>query len=99
MLALPYLRKAYERYALQGFEICSISLDRSPERWRQFVIRNDMLWTNAIDMHGDGDTCAVETYGLQSIPANFLIAEDGTIIARNLRGEKLLAELEKYFGN
>lgn len=99
MLELPYLHKAYTRYALQGFEICSISLDRSPGRWREFVMRNDMLWTNAIDMHDDNGNCAVETYGLQSIPANFLIAEDGTIIARNLRGERLMAELERYFGN
>lgn len=99
MLELPYLQKAYTRYALQGFEICSISLDRSPRRWREFVMRNDMLWTNAIDRHAPEDSCAVETYGLQSIPANFLIAEDGTIIGRNLRGEQLLAALEQYFGN
>lgn len=101
MLELPYLQKAYTRYALQGLEICSISLDRSPGRWREFIMRNDMLWTNAIDVHGpdDAGTCAVETYGLQSIPANFLIAADGTIIARNLRGEHLLAALEQYFGN
>lgn len=99
MLEMPYLHKAYTRYALQGLEICSISLDRSPERWRNFVMRSDMLWTNAIDIHKDGDECAVETYGLQSIPANFLIDADGTIIARNLRGEKLLAALEEAFGN
>lgn len=99
MLELPYLQQAYARYALQGFEICSISLDRAPGRWRDFIMRNEMLWTNAIDLHRQTDSCAVETYGLQSIPANFLIAEDSTIIGRNLRGERLLAALEQYFGN
>ena len=96
---IPLLRELYSKYALQGFEICSISLDRDPQRWRTFVMQNQMLWTNAIDLPREGETSIVEQYGLQSIPANFLLAPDGKIVARNLHGEALRHELEHCFGN
>lgn len=94
---IPLLRELYTKYALQGFEICSISLDRDPQRWRAFVMQNQMLWTNAIDLTRDGETAIAEEYGLQSIPANFLISPDGKIVARNLRGEELRDKLEHCF--
>ncbi len=96
---IPYLQQAYAKYALQGFEICSISIDRDPLRWQTFVARNQMLWTNAIDLPAEGGNSAAETYGLQSIPCNFLISPDGIIVARNLRGEDLLRELETRLEN
>lgn len=96
---IPLLRELYSKYALKGFEICSISLDRDPQRWRTFVMQNQMLWTNAIDLPREGETSIIEHYCLQSIPANFLIAPDGTIVARNLHGEALRHELEHRLGN
>ncbi len=96
---IPYLRRAYAKYALQGFEICSISIDRDPQRWKLFVARNQMLWTNAADLPAEGEKSAAEIYGLQSIPCNFLISPDGIIVARNLRGEELLHELEMRLEN
>lgn len=95
---IPTLREAYAKYAVQGLEICSISLDSDPHRWREFIRQNDMLWTNAIDLPSDKRTSAAETYGLQAIPTNFLISPEGVIAARNLHGEELLHELEHIFG-
>ena len=36
-------------------------------------------------------------YGINSIPATILIAQDGTIIARTLRGKALNEKLEELF--
>lgn len=96
---IPLLRELYSKYALRGFEICSISLDKDPQRWRSFVMQNQMLWTNAIDLQREGEMAIAEQYGLQSIPANFLISPDGKIVARNLHGEALRHELEHCLGN
>ena len=96
---MALLREMYAKYAIQGFEICSISLDSNIARWREFIAKNEMLWINLRD-HIDGEqTPATEIYGLQSIPANFLVAPDGTIIARNLFGDSLRHELEHIFEN
>lgn len=95
---IPTLLQAYEKYAIRGFEICAVSLDMDPERWRTFVVENNLLWTNAIDSPNEGESSAVELYGLQSIPANFLISPQGTIVAKNLYGEDLLHELAHHLG-
>ncbi len=95
---MPTLQHAYEKYAIRGFEICAVSLDMDPERWRAYVSENNLLWTNAIDQPSEGKPTATELYGLQSIPANFLISPEGEIVAKNLYGEDLLHELSHHLG-
>lgn len=94
---MPVLQQAYEKYAIQGFEICAVSLDKDQARWRAFVEQNNLLWTSAIDTPAQGEESVVDIYGLNTIPANFLISPDGVIVARNLFGEALLHELEHRF--
>lgn len=94
---LPTLQQAYNKYALEGFEILSISLDRDADRWRAFVSQNGLLWSHAIDHIDAEEPSASDEYGLLTIPANFLISPDGEIVARNLHGEALLHELEHRF--
>lgn len=96
---IPLLREMYAKYALQGFEICSISIDSDKARWREFITQNSMLWTNLMDNLNNEQIPAAEMYGLQSIPANFLVAPDGTIMARNLFGDSLRHQLEHIFGD
>ena len=98
MAEMPTLIQAYEKYAIRGLEICAVSLDMDPERWRAFITENNLLWTNAIDLPLEGELSAAEIYGLQTIPANFLISPQGEIVAKNLYGENLLHELAHRLG-
>ena len=98
MAEMPTLIQAYEKYAIRGLEICAVSLDMDPERWRTFISENNLLWTNAIDLPIEGELSAAEIYGLQAIPANFLISPQGEIVAKNLYGENLLHELAHRLG-
>ena len=95
---IPTLLQAYDKYAIRGLEICAVSLDMDPERWRAYIAENNLLWTNAIDYPLEGEPSAAEMYGLQAIPANFLISPQGKIVAKNLFGESLLHELGHYLG-
>ena len=95
---MPTLLQAYDKYAIRGLEICAVSLDMDPERWRAYIAENNLLWTNAIDYPLEGEPSAAEMYGLQAIPANFLISPQGKIVAKNLFGESLLHELGHYLG-
>jgi hypothetical protein len=38
-------------------------------------------------------------YGVNSIPANFLLDKNGIIIARNLRGQDLYNKVSELLGN
>ena len=95
---IPTLQKAYEKYAIRGFEICAISLDMDAERWRKFISENNLLWTNAIDLPNEDEPTIADIYGLQSIPTNLLISPQGEIVARNIFGEELLHELQHHLG-
>ena len=56
-----------------------------------------MEWPHLSDLKG-WNNAAAKLYGVNSIPATVLVAQDGTILARNIRGEEIqekLAELLK----
>jgi thiol-disulfide isomerase/thioredoxin len=79
----------------KGFTVFSVSLDRSEASWKK-AIKDDMLeWDYHIsDLKGWYSKYAA-IYGVRRIPSNFLIDGNGIIIARNLRGAELEAELQK----
>ena len=90
---VPYLVKAYAEYKAKGFEIFGCSLDKDGDKWKAAVADNKMDWVHVSDLKYWDNAGAAE-YGVRSIPANFLIdCSNGTIIARNLRGEALEAKL------
>ena len=74
-----------------------ISLDQSKEALTGFIKERGMTWAQYFDGLGWKNKLG-EQYGIQSIPATFLLDGEGKIIARNLRGpalEKQLAALLK----
>lgn len=96
---IPLLQQLYQKYALQGFEILGISLDRDAERWREFLAVNKILWTNVLDKPYEDGNSAAMLYGVQTIPCNFLISPDGEIVARDIDLDELHHRLEEIFGN
>ncbi|WP_026473637.1 TlpA disulfide reductase family protein [Alkaliflexus imshenetskii] len=86
----PILKKAYERFGGENFEIISVSLDRTEEEWRKAVAEDALTWTNLHDPMG----MTAETYAVQSIPNTWLLDKDGKIINKQLRGEQLIEVLE-----
>ena len=94
---VPYLVADYAEYHPLGFEIYGVSLDRAREPWVKTMEAKGLVWPNVSELQYWNDASA-KKYAVRSIPSNFLIASDGTIVARNLRGEALgekLAELLK----
>jgi peroxiredoxin len=85
---LPNVIKAYEKYHDKGFEILGISLDESEPRLRGFLKDKNMTWSQYFDGARWKNKLA-QKYGVQGIPATFLLDGDGKIIGRDLRGEKL----------
>jgi hypothetical protein len=75
--------------------IISLSLDKSIDDLRAFLKKNEMPWTQAY--LGDWSTSRVpEAYGVQGIPAMFLINPEGKLIESELQGSSLMAKLQKH---
>ncbi|HTL55533.1 MAG TPA: TlpA disulfide reductase family protein [Candidatus Limnocylindrales bacterium] len=91
---LPNVVKAYEKNHSKGFEIIGISLDQDKEKLTSFTKEKNMTWQQFFDGKGWGNKLAVK-YGVQSIPATYLLDGEGKIIGKDLRGEELVAAVEK----
>lgn len=85
---LPNVLKAYEKHHAQGFEIIGISLDRDQARLEKFIEEKHMPWPQFFDGLYWSNKLAVK-YGVNSIPATYLLDGEGKIIGKNLRGEAL----------
>ena len=86
---------AYQKYHDKGFDIVGVSLDRSKDDWLKAIKDDNLTWTHVSDLNY-WNSAVPKLYGVRAIPANFLLDREGTIIAKNLRGEALhekLAEL------
>jgi peroxiredoxin len=85
---LPNVVKAYEKHHEKGFEIIGVSLDQNQAKLTNFTKENKVTWQQFFDGKGWGNKLAVK-YGVQSIPATFLLDREGKIIERDLRGDAL----------
>lgn len=85
---LPNVLKAYEAHHAKGFEIIGISLDQDEKKLKAFIEEKKMTWVQYFDGKGWGNKLAAK-YGVNSIPATYLLDGEGKIIGKNLRGEAL----------
>lgn len=91
---LPNVQAAYAKYHPKGFEIVGVSLDDNADKFKAFVADHHMTWPQYFDGKG-WENSVSKKYGVNSIPATYLIGADGKILAKNLRGPALEQELAK----
>lgn len=94
----PNVVKVYNEFKAKGFGILGVSLDRSAADWNKAVTDDKLAWTHVSDLKY-WDNAAAKIYGVNAIPANFLLDENGIIIARNLRGQDLYNKVKELLGN
>lgn len=87
----PNVLAAYNKYHKAGFEVLGVSVDQDDAEWMKAVRDDELIWTQV----RDADNSASDLYSIYYIPSNFLIDQNGTIIAKGLRGEDLEAKLDE----
>jgi peroxiredoxin len=95
---IPNLKAVYDKHGQDGrFAMVSLSLDAQPAQPADFARKNDIHWTQGF--LGDWDKSQVpELYGVDGIPAIFLIGPDGKIVACGLRGPEVEAAILRALG-
>ena len=94
---LPNVLKAYEKHHPNGFEIIGISLDKDKAKLESFTKEKNMPWQQFFDGLFWNNKLSTK-YGVNSIPATYLLDGEGKIIGKNLRGEALEAAVAKALG-
>lgn len=96
----PNVVNAYKKYSkakfkdAKGFEIYSVSLDKSKDKWVAAIAQDKLDWKYHVSDLGGWESKPASVYSVRSIPYSFLIDADGTIIAKNLRGPDLHLALD-----
>jgi len=94
MAEVPNIKKNYEKYHKNGFEVVGISLDQmGRNELADFVKKEEVTWTICRD--ADSPTRMAEYYGVRGIPTMILVGRDGKVISLNARGEALGSLVEK----
>jgi thiol-disulfide isomerase/thioredoxin len=93
---VPHVVEAYKKYHDQGFEIVGISLDSDQKRLTDFISQKEMTWPQYFDGKGWKNKIS-SGYGIQAIPAMWLIDRDGKLVTKNARSG-LTEQITKLLG-
>jgi len=87
----PVVKAAYEQFHELGFDVIGVSVDQDGAAWLKAVEEDQLPWTQVRDI----DNKASDAYLVYYIPSNFLFDQNGTMVAKGLRGEDLAAKLSE----
>lgn len=96
----PVVVEAYKSYKDQdfknakGFKILSVSLDKNKEQWMEAIKADGLVWEEHVSDLQGWRSPAAKKFNVRAIPMNYLINQDGVIIAKNLRGHQLAETLK-----
>ena len=89
---IPVLKEVYEQYKGDNFELLGVAVWDKRDDTLQGIEKHELTWPKIID----AQSIPTDLYGIRGIPQIILFAPDGTIVARDLRGDAIkekLAEL------
>ena len=94
--ANPSLIESYQTYHERGFEVFAFSLDDDRENWALASEEDNIPWINTSDLKAYASSVPTQ-FGVLAIPMNYLVDNQGVIVAKNLREETLDEKLIELF--
>lgn len=93
----PNIVAVYKEFNDKGFDVFGVSLDRDKEDWLKAIEEDNLTWKHVSDLQY-WSNAAAKMYAVNSIPANFLLDEEGRILATNIRGDELREKVVEILG-
>lgn len=91
-----HLASMYRQYNSSGFEIFGVGIEYKKDRWIRAINEDNRTWINVSTVDGYSNDIAA-AYAITAIPKNFLVDENGIIIAKDIHGQELEQKLEQLF--
>lgn len=92
--SFPKFKELRDKYKHQGFEIVSISIDRTREDWEGGTEEHELPWINLGELESWHGEVAV-MYGVRFIPKSYLIDKERCLVQKDLPShllEEVLAD-------
>lgn len=88
----PQLVATYAKFKDKGLKIVGVSLDKDADKWKEAIAKDKLTWLQISNLKQWNDPIA-KRYGVEGIPATFILDAEGKVIAKDLRGGELAAKL------
>lgn len=86
----------WDKYHDKGFQIIGYALDSSRKGLENAITRDGVgRWPQGSHLMGD-ESPLFDTLRISTIPANYLLDSNGTIVAKNLHGTQLIQFIDRY---
>jgi thiol-disulfide isomerase/thioredoxin len=92
----PTLIKVMEKFRDENFTIIGVSVDDKKVDWIKAIKQDRLHWIQLSSLDGRQNPVAIKYYA-NSYPYNYLVDPQGKIVAKNLRGDELVAKLNCLF--
>ena len=93
-----YIKELYNKYHDAGLEVFSVSLDDKRDAWIKAIEEDGMTWNHGCQLlRGGKNTPVAQLYGIDGIPAIWVIDSEGKILAQGLQREKLVEFCSQLF--
>ena len=85
----PFIVKLYNQYKSKGLEVFGVSIDSDKKLWLKAIKQDKLNYTQVLDTGTGPYSDIAQKYGVEFIPATFVLNKDGTIAAIGLDGKEL----------
>ena len=86
--------RTFNAFKDQNFTILGVSTDFRKADWLKAIKEDGAIWQQLL-LKGDARKQVLAAYSIVSIPQILLVSPDGTIIAKDLRGNKIYEAVQK----
>jgi peroxiredoxin len=90
----PNLVRTYNKLKAKGLNVVGVSLDRNKDNWLKAIEDDGLQWSHVSHLQYWNEPIA-KAYEVRSIPATFILDQNGKIVAKNLRGTALEKKVEE----
>jgi thiol-disulfide isomerase/thioredoxin len=91
--ALPHIQKVAKKLQGEPLVILSVSLDSDEQKWKEFIVKNEMTWPQYRDGSFAGPIARM--FSVNAIPHTFTIDADGVLQEEHIGDASIEGKLKK----
>jgi len=95
--ALPHIREVARKFQGEPLVILSVSLDSDEQKWKEFIVKNEMTWPQYRD--GGFTGSIAKMFSVTAIPHTFTIDADGVLQDEHIGDASIEGKLKKLIAH